>query len=66
MRTKFIWTLWGVTIWTRFFCIRLGSSGELLEYNNERWYFVTFLEFLDELKGDQFIEKNPVLVRLWI
>ena len=55
-----------MTIWTRFFCIRLGSSGELLEYNNERWYFVTFLEFLDELKGDQFIEKNPVLVRLWI
>lgn len=51
---------------TIFFCIRLGSSGELLEYNNERWYFVTFLEFLDELKGDQFIEKNPVSVRLGI
>lgn len=60
METKFILTLWGVTIWTRFFCIRLGSSDELLENSNECWYFVKFLEFLDELSGDQFIEKNPV------
>jgi len=57
--------LWGVTIWTRFFCIRLGSSSELFEYNNERWYFVTFLEFLDELSGDQFVEKSPVSFKLW-
>jgi hypothetical protein len=58
MTTKFIWTLWVVTIWTRFFCVRLGLSGELLGYNTERWYFVTCLEFLDELSGDRFIEKN--------
>jgi hypothetical protein len=66
MTTKFICTLQGVTVWSRFFCIRLGSSGELLEYNNEGWYFVTFVEFLDELSGDQFIEKNPVSIKLWI
>jgi len=37
---KFILTLWVVTIWTRLFCIRLGSSGELLEYNNELYIHV--------------------------
>jgi len=34
--------------------------------SNKRWYFVTFLEFLDALSCDQFIEKNPVSIRLWI
>lgn len=55
---KFSSTLFGVTMWTGFFCVRLGSSDGLLEYNNERWYFVTFLEFLDELSGYQFIQKK--------
>ena len=66
MTTKFIWTLWGVTIWATFFLIRLGSRGQLLEYNNESWYFVTFLEFPDELSGDRFIEKNLLSIKLWI
>jgi hypothetical protein len=45
-------------MWTRFICIRLGSSDGLLEYNNERWYFVAFLEFFDELSGYHFIQEK--------